>query len=107
MPPRLAERAASLRKAFARDFWLEPERIVALALDAEKKPCRVMASNAAHCLAAGLLDADQAAALSQRLLADDMFSGWGVRTLSANERRYNPMSYHNGSGWPDEHAIGA
>jgi len=104
---RLTERAASLKKAFSRDFWLEPERIVALALDAEKKPCRVMASNAAHCLAAGLLDADQAASLSQRLLADDMFSGWGVRTLSANERRYNPMSYHNGSVWPHDNAIAA
>ena len=104
---RLAERAASLRKAFSRDFWLEPERTVALALDAEKQPCRVMASNAAHCLAAGLLDADQAAELSQRLLGGDMFSGWGMRTLGANERRYNPMSYHNGSVWPHDNAIAA
>ena len=104
---RLAERAASLKKAFSRDFWLEPERTVALALDADKKPCRVMASNAAHCLAAGLLDADQAAALSQRLLGDEMFSGWGMRTLGANERRYNPMSYHNGSIWPHDNAIAA
>ncbi len=104
---RLAEQAASLRQAFARDFWLAPERTVALALDAEKKPCRVMTSNAAHCLAAGLLDADQAAALSQRLLGDDMFSGWGMRTLGAHERRYNPMSYHNGSVWPHDNAIAA
>jgi glycogen debranching enzyme len=104
---RLVERAASLRKAFSRDFWLEPERTVALALDGEKRPCRVMASNAAHCLAAGLLDADQADSLSQRLLGDDMFSGWGVRTLGADERRYNPMSYHNGSVWPHDNAIAA
>jgi glycogen debranching enzyme len=66
-----------------------------------------MASNAAHCLAAGMLDPDQAAALSQRLLGDDMFSGWGIRTLGANERRYNPMSYHNGSVWPHDNAIAA
>jgi glycogen debranching enzyme len=104
---RLLEQAASLRKAFLRDFWLEPERTVALALDAEKHPCRVMASNAAHCLAAGMLDPGQAAALSQRLLGDDMFSGWGIRTLGANERRYNPMSYHNGSVWPHDNAIAA
>ena len=104
---RLTERAESLRKAFSRDFWLERERTVALALDAEKRPCRVMASNAAHCLATGLLDADQASALSERLLADDMFSGWGVRTLSARERRYNPLSYHNGSVWPHDNAIAA
>ena len=104
---RLSERAAALRKKFSRDFWLEPERTVALALDGEKQPCRVMASNAAHCLATGLLDADQAAALSQRLLGDEMFSGWGIRTLSTNERRYNPMSYHNGSVWPHDNAIAA
>jgi glycogen debranching enzyme len=103
----LAERAAALRKAFSRDFWLEPERMVALALDGDKRPCRVMTSNAAHCLATGLLDADQAAALSQRLFRDEMFSGWGIRTLSANERRYNPMSYHNGSVWPHDNAIAA
>jgi glycogen debranching enzyme len=66
-----------------------------------------MASNAAHCLAAGMLDPDQAAALSQRLLGDDMCSGWGIRTLGANERRYNPMSYHNGSVWPHDNAIAA
>jgi glycogen debranching enzyme len=66
-----------------------------------------MTSNAAHCLAAGLLDELKAAALAGRLLADDMFSGWGVRTLSARERRYNPMSYHNGSVWPHDNAIAA
>jgi glycogen debranching enzyme len=104
---RLAERAASLRKAFSRDFCLELEGTVALALDADKQPCRVMSSNAAHCLAAGLLDPDQAASLSRRLLADDMFSGWGLRTLGAGERRYNPMSYHNGSVWPHDNAIAA
>jgi glycogen debranching enzyme len=103
----LAERAAALKRAFVRDFWLDRERTVALALDADKRPCRVMASNAAHCLTAGLLDGDQAAALAERLLSDDMFSGWGVRTLSARERRYNPMSYHNGSVWPHDNAIAA
>jgi glycogen debranching enzyme len=103
----LMDRAAALKKAFLRDFWLERERTVALALDADKQPCRVMTSNAGHCLATGLLDGDWAAALCERLMADDMFSGWGVRTLSANERRYNPMSYHNGSVWPHDNAIAA
>ena len=74
---RLPERAAALKKKFSRDFWLEPERTVALALDGEKQPCRVMASNAAHCLATGLLDADQAAALSQRLLGRRNVFGLG------------------------------
>ena len=103
----LTERAQSLKKSFSRDFWLERERTVALALDGDKRPCRIMTSNSAHCLAAGLLEDDQASALSERLLADDMFSGWGLRTLSAKERRYNPMSYHNGSVWPHDNAIAA
>lgn len=102
---RLNERAAALKVAFSRDFWLEQDRTAALALDADKRPCRVMASNAGHCLATGLLDTDQAVALSERLLADEMFTGWGVRTLSARERRYNPMSYHNGSVWPHDNAM--
>ncbi|HWP58961.1 MAG TPA: glycogen debranching N-terminal domain-containing protein [Candidatus Acidoferrales bacterium] len=102
---RLEERAAALRAAFARDFWLDGERTVALALDADKKPCRVMTSNAGHCLATGLLDRDRALAVAERLLAEEMFTGWGVRTLSAGERRYNPMSYHNGSVWPHDNAL--
>ena len=103
----LRERADKLKAAFARDFWLEKEQTVALALDADKRPCRVMSSNAAHCLATGLLDGDRAAALSARLLADDIFSGWGLRTLGSGERRYNPMSYHNGSVWPHDNGVGA
>ncbi len=104
---RLHERAAALKAAFIRAFWLERERTVALALDVDKKPCRVMSSNAAHCLAAGLLDDQRAQALAERLMGEDMFSGWGVRTLSSAERRFNPMSYHNGSVWPHDNAIAA
>ncbi|MGH7001482.1 MAG: amylo-alpha-1,6-glucosidase [Stellaceae bacterium] len=103
----LATRAEALKQAFSRDFWLDEERTVALALDGDKRPCRVMASNAAHCLATGLLSDDQAATLSGRLLADDMFSGWGLRTFGAGERRYNPMSYHNGSVWPHDNGLAA
>jgi glycogen debranching enzyme len=104
---RLSDRATALKAAFTRDFWLEDDHMVALALDGDKKPCRVMASNGAHCLAAGLLDRTQSATLATRLMADDMFSGWGVRTLSTNARRYNPMSYHNGSIWPHDNGIAA
>ncbi len=104
---RLLQRAATLKIAFSRDFWFPDEGTLALALDAEKRPCRVMASNAAHCLATGILDNHQAMALSQRLLGDEMFTGWGIRTLSTRERQYNPMSYHNGSVWPHDNAIAA
>jgi glycogen debranching enzyme len=102
---RLSQRAAILRSRFSRDFWLEHERTVALALDADKRPCRVMSSNAGHCLATGLLNREQAELLADRLMSEDMFSGWGVRTLSSRERRYNPMSYHNGSVWPHDNAL--
>jgi glycogen debranching enzyme len=102
---RLNERAGALRSRFARDFWLEHERTVALALDADKQPCRVMSSNAGHCLATGVLERDQAAAVAERMMRDDMFTGWGVRTLGSSERLYNPMSYHNGSVWPHDNAL--
>ena len=88
-----------------RDFWLEHERAVALALDAEGRPCRVMSSNAGHCLVTGLLDGERAEALAERLMSEEMFTGWGVRTLSSSERRYNPMGYHNGSLWPHDNAL--
>jgi glycogen debranching enzyme len=104
---KLAQRAAALKEKFARDFWLEEKQTVALALDGDKKPCKVMSSNAAHCLATGIIDGDRGKALSERLLRDDMFTGWGIRTLGDSERRYNPMSYHNGSIWPHDNAIAA
>jgi glycogen debranching enzyme len=104
---RLLTRAAALKKSFERDFWLDREGMIALALDAELQPCRVMTSNGAHCLATGLVDGDRATAMCKRLLADDMYSGWGIRTLSRDEKRYNPMSYHNGSVWPHDNAIAA
>jgi glycogen debranching enzyme len=104
---RLLTRAAALKQSFERDFWLDPEGMIALALDADGRPCRVMASNGAHCLATGLIEGERATAMCRRLLADDMYSGWGIRTLSRNEQRYNPMSYHNGSVWPHDNAMAA
>ena len=104
---RLLTRATALKQSFERDFWLEPEGMIALALDADRRPCRVMTSNGAHCLATGLVDGERATAMCKRLLADDMYSGWGIRTLSGREKRYNPMSYHNGSVWPHDNAMAA
>jgi glycogen debranching enzyme len=103
----LALRAADLRAAFEREFWLPHEGFYALALDGDKRRCEVIASNPGHCLWAGLIDETRAEAVIKRLLADDMFSGWGMRTLSSRERRYNPMSYHNGSVWPHDNALAA
>jgi glycogen debranching enzyme len=104
---RLRQDAAELRRRFNRDFWLEHEGFYALALDGGKRPCEVIASNVGHCLWTGIVDDARAGIVAKRLLADDMFSGWGVRTLSTRERRYNPMSYHNGSVWPHDSALTA
>lgn len=97
--------AEALKQRFEQDFWCEEIGTYALALDGEKKPCRVRTSNAGHCLYAGISSAERAAIVARTLLADDSFSGWGVRTLSSREIRYNAMSYHNGSVWPHDNAI--
>jgi glycogen debranching enzyme len=97
--------ASQLRQRFHRDFWLAEEGTFALALDGHSRPCKVISSNAGHCLFAGIADPAQARQVVSRLMRDDMFCGWGIRTLSARGPRYNPMSYHNGSVWPHDNAL--
>jgi glycogen debranching enzyme len=94
-----------LRERFERAFWCEDLGTYALALDGDKRPCRVRASNAGHCLLTGLAMPEHARRAARTLLDRESFSGWGVRTLSAAEVRYNPMSYHNGSVWPHDNAL--
>ncbi len=103
----LRHRATELRRAFNRDFWVEDDDggYLALALDGEKRPVDAVASNMGHCLWAGIVDEDKAAIVADRLLAPDMFNGWGVRTLSSKMSAFNPVSYHNGSVWPHDNAI--
>ncbi len=103
----LRQRAARLRARFERDFWQEDLQFYALALDGAAEPCRVISSNPGHCLWTRLVDDSRAEAVARRLMAEDMFTGWGLRTLSSRERLYNPMSYHNGSVWPHDTAIAA
>jgi glycogen debranching enzyme len=105
--PGLRERARRLRDRFEADFWLPDEAYYALALDRERQPCRVIASNAGHLLWTRMISDSRAHIVARRLMADDMFTGWGVRTLASGERLYNPMSYHNGSVWPHDTAIAA
>jgi glycogen debranching enzyme len=100
-----SERAAALRAAFNRDFWLEDRGWFAVGLDAEKRPIDSLASNQGHCLWTGIVDEDKAASVADALLSPEMFSGWGVRTLAADEPAYNPVSYHCGSVWPHDNAI--
>lgn len=105
MAAALTQAAEQLRLRFEQAFWCEELRTYALALDGEKRPCRVPASNAGHALFAGIAAPERAASVAAGLLAPDAFSGWGVRTLPAGQARYNPMSYHNGSVWPHDNAL--
>jgi len=99
------QRADALRQAFNRDFFDAELGTYVLALDGDKKPCRVVSSNAGHALWAGIAGEDQAAAVAASLMGRESFSGWGVRTIAAGQSRYNPMSYHNGSVWPHDNAL--
>jgi glycogen debranching enzyme len=101
----LRERARRLRDRFEADFWLPDQAYYAMALDGEGRPCRVISSNPGHLLWTRLISDSRANIVARRLMADDMFTGWGVRTLAGGERLYNPMSYHNGSVWPHDTAI--
>jgi glycogen debranching enzyme len=101
----LAEEAKELKRKFNEVFWDEDSNCYALALDGNKKPCNVVSSNPGHCLFCGIVDEENAPKLAATLTSHDMFSGWGIRTLSREEKRYNPMSYHNGSIWPHDNAI--
>jgi glycogen debranching enzyme len=101
----LAVQADQLRAQFERAFWCDDLGSYALALDGAKRPCRVRASNAGHCLFAGIASPERASRVVDALLSDRSFSGWGIRTLDAAEVRYNPISYHNGSVWPHDNAL--
>jgi glycogen debranching enzyme len=102
---RLRDQAERLRVKFEEQFWCESESTYALALDGLKRPCRVRTSNAGHCLFGGLGAPDRARRVAETLIDPQMFSGWGIRTVSSVEGRYNPMSYHNGSVWPHDNGI--
>lgn len=102
---RLADAAEELRRRFEAAFWCEDLSTYALALDGDKRPCRVRTSNAGHCLFAGIASEECARRVAATLTSEASFSGWGVRTVAAGEVRYNPMSYHNGSVWPHDNAL--
>jgi glycogen debranching enzyme len=102
---RLRHQAEQLRGAFEEHFWCEEQGTYALALDGAKRPCRVRASNAGHCLLSGIASPERARRVAEGLMDAHMFSGWGIRTLAAQEARYNPMSYHNGSVWPHDNGM--
>ncbi|HEX2040097.1 MAG TPA: glycogen debranching N-terminal domain-containing protein [Acidimicrobiales bacterium] len=102
---RYRQRAAALKAAFNRDFWLEDRGWFAMGLDADKRPIDALASNMGHFLWTGIVDTDKAPSVAARLMSDEMFTGWGIRTLASNMGGYNPISYHCGSVWPHDNAL--
>ncbi|MEX2541424.1 MAG: glycogen debranching N-terminal domain-containing protein [Trueperaceae bacterium] len=94
--------AGELKQRFNRDFWLEDEGYLALGLDAQKQPIRSLASNAGQCITTGIVSAENLPRLVARLFQPDLYSGWGLRTLSTLNPAYNPLSYHLGSVWAVE-----
>jgi glycogen debranching enzyme len=102
---RYRKKAADLKAAFNRDFWLDDRGWFAVGLDADKKPIDSLTSNIGHCLWTGIVEEDKAQAVARHLLGPDVSSGWGVRTLATSMGGYNPVSYHCGSVWPHDTAI--
>jgi glycogen debranching enzyme len=101
----LASQAEHLRQAFEARFWCERLGTYALALDGDGRRCEVRSSNAGQLLLTGITSPERARRVGQGLMDSRFFSGWGIRTLAADEARYNPMSYHNGSVWPHDNAL--
>ena len=98
------DQARLLRDAVQRAFWLDDLGFYAMALDAGKQPVPTVGSNPGHALAAGVVPAELARRVADRMMADDLFSGWGIRTLSTRHPSFNPWAYHLGTVWPVENA---
>ncbi|MGH8309582.1 MAG: amylo-alpha-1,6-glucosidase, partial [Steroidobacteraceae bacterium] len=101
----LRDAARELREKFQTSFWCDEIGVYALALDGDKRPCRVRSSNAGHCLLTGIAAVEHAETILGAFGEEPFFSGWGVRTIADTESRYNPMAYHNGSIWPHDNAL--
>lgn len=102
---KLRREAVELQQRFEERFWCEDLGYYAYTLDGDKKPVKTIASNAGHLLWSGIVRPDRAERVMRRLLEPDMWSGWGIRTLSARHPAYNPFSYQNGSVWPHDNGI--
>lgn len=102
---RLFTEAEDLRKRFNEKFWMEDEGFYAMGIDSEGEAIRSIASDAGHCVLAGIVDESRVKRTAARLMREDLFSGWGIRTLSADHPAFNPFSYHRGSVWPVTNAV--
>jgi glycogen debranching enzyme len=102
---KLEHSAEELRERFEANFWMENEGFYAIALDADKKQVQSVTTNPGHILMSGMLQPERAQLVVRRLVAADMFSGYGIRTMSTESAGYNPMSYHDGSIWPHDNSL--
>ena len=102
---RLEREAEQLRQRFEETFWSDELGMYVLALDGRKKQCQVRTSNAGQVLFSKIASPERARLVASSLMSEQLFSGWGIRTVGAAESRYNPMSYHNGSVWPHDNAL--
>ncbi|MBI2953647.1 MAG: amylo-alpha-1,6-glucosidase [Chloroflexi bacterium] len=101
----LRSQADELKERFNEAFWMPEEGFFAIALDADKRRVDSLTSNPGHCLWSGIVDHAKAKPVVERLMSEEMFSGWGIRTMSSRMRAYNPLSYHNGSVWPHDNSL--
>ena len=101
----LRQKARTLQAQFEQAFWCEDLGYYAFGLDPEKQPIRSIVSNPGHCLWSGIVSRDRAEQVVRRLMETDLWSGWGIRTLSAKHSSFNPNSYHCGSVWAHDNGI--
>ncbi len=101
----LDARADELAVKFEEAFWCEDIGTYAIALDGQKRPCKVRTSNAGQVLWSGIAKPDRAKRVAQDMIGADFFTGWGIRTVAQGQARYNPMSYHDGSVWPHDNSL--
>ncbi len=105
MADKLKKDSAEMARRFEKTFWMPKLGFYAMALDAEKRQTQVISSNPGHLLFTRMLPLDRAKTITQRFMQEDMFTGWGWRTMSRDERVFNPLSYHRGSVWPHDNSI--
>lgn len=104
-PDILGRQAHELKQRFNDTFWMPDEEYLPMGLDSHKRMIRSIGSDAGACLAANIVDPSRVRKLADRLMADDLFTGWGIRTLSSGHPAFNPFSYHRGTVWPVENGI--
>jgi glycogen debranching enzyme len=102
---RLERQASELRERFNEVFWLDEHGWYALGLDRDKRPLDALASNMGHLLWSGIVPGERVAQVAERLVSGPLWSGWGVRTLAADEGAFDPVEYHNGTIWPHDNSL--